>query len=201
MEGKRHCDVSRVTFRSSGGHAHERQGGGATEQPCLASRQSAAPGCSLAPCMAAQLRSITDEFAATTQSWTDASTSAQRYHTYPRACPDHRDVVDMPHRTTRSDHCKISSFLLKLKTRLAAIAQQVFAVPDADARRHGWQVTVTHGGFGRRYRDPRFDNLVPCTACSGRGGNPRGSTCPACRGTGRVVLDPAAVSRPRREQQ
>ena len=150
--------------------------------------------------MATLLRAITGELAATTQSWADVGASAQRYHTYPPACPDHRDVVDMPHRTTRSDHCKIFSFLLKLKTRLSTIAQQVFAVPDADARRHSWQITITHGGFGRRYRDPRFDYLAPCTACSGRGGNPRGITCPACGGTGRIVLDSAAVSRPRRGQ-
>ena len=109
-------------------------------------------------------------------------------------------MVDMPHRTTRSDHCKISSFLPKLKTRLSAIARQVFAVPDADARRHGWQITVTHGGFGRRYRDPRFDYLVSCTGCSGRGRNPHHSICPTCGGTGRVVLDAAAVPRPRRGQ-
>jgi hypothetical protein len=102
----------------------------------------------------------------------------------------------MPHRTTHSDHCKI--FLLWLKSRLSAITQQVFAVPDAHARRHGWQVAVTHGGFGRRYRDPRFDYLAPCTACNGRGYHPYGTTCSACHGTGRIVLDSVAVSQPRR---
>ena len=89
----------------------------------------------------------------------------------------------MPNRTTRGDHCTIYSFLLRLKSRLFAIAQQVFAVSDARARRHGWQVTVTRGGFGRRYRDPRFDFLMPCPACSGRGCNPHGTTCSACHGT------------------
>ncbi len=116
------------------------------------------------------------------------------------ACQDHRDVVDMPHRTTRSDHCKITSLLLRLKSRLSAIAQQVFDGPDADARRHGWQVTVTRSGFGRRYRDARFDYLVPCMPCNGRGDTPRGTTCSACHGTGRIVLDPAAVPRPGRGQ-
>ena len=99
----------------------------------------------------------------------------------------------MPYRTTHSDHCKISSFLLKLKNRLSAITQQVFAGPDADARQHGWQIIVTHGGFGRRYRDARFDYLVPCVACKGRGSN-------TCGGTGRIILDPATVSRPGRGQ-
>jgi hypothetical protein len=150
--------------------------------------------------MAAQLRAITGEFAATTHGWADAPTSAQRYHTYPPACQDHRDVADMSYRTTRSDHCKIYSFLLKLKSCLAAIAQQVFAGPDANARRHGWQIAVTHGGFGRRYRDARFDYLVPCIACNGRSRDPCGTTCPACGGTGRIVLDPVGVSRPGRGQ-
>jgi hypothetical protein len=107
-------------------------------------------------------------------------------------------VVDMPKRTTHSDHCKIFSFLLRLKSRLLAIKQQVFAVSDAHARQHGWQITVTRGGFGRTYRDPRFDYLAPCTACDGGGCNPRDATCSACHGTGRIVLDPAAVSQPRR---
>jgi DnaJ-class molecular chaperone len=106
----------------------------------------------------------------------------------------------MPHRTTRSDRCKINSFLLKLKTCLSGTAQQAFAGSDADARQHGWQITVTHGGFGRRYRDPRFDYLVPCIACNGRGSSPRDSACLACGGTGRVILNPATLSRPRRGQ-
>ena len=38
------------------------------------------------------------------------------------------------------------------------------------------------GGLGRRYRDPRFDYLVPCTGCNGRGRNPHHSTCPAAAG-------------------
>jgi hypothetical protein len=109
-------------------------------------------------------------------------------------------VVDMPHRTTHSDHCKIYSLLLKLQSRLSAIARRVFGGPDADARRHGWQITVTHGGLGRRYRDARFDYVVPCNACNGRSDDPCGTTCSACGGTGRIVLDPAAVSRPGRGQ-
>jgi hypothetical protein len=97
-------------------------------------------------------------------------------------------------------HGMICSFLLKLKSSVSATTQRIFAVPDAHARQHGWQVTATHGGFGRRYRDPRFDYLASCATCNGRGGNPQGTTCSACHGTGRIVLDPAAVSRPGRGQ-
>jgi hypothetical protein len=103
----------------------------------------------------------------------------------------------MPHRSTHTDHFKGDSLPLRLKNRLSEIAQKFFAVPDADARRHGWQVTVKNGGFARRYRDTRFDYLVRCTACNGRGRNPRGTTCSACNGTGRKALDQATVSQSR----
>lgn len=101
----------------------------------------------------------------------------------------------MPHRSTHTNYFKIHGFLLWLKSRLSAIPQRVFAAADADARRYGWQVTVTRGGFGRTYRDPRFDYLVACTACSGPGCKSGDTTCSACHGTGRIVLDPAALSR------
>jgi hypothetical protein len=103
----------------------------------------------------------------------------------------------MAHRTTRTNYCKIDSFLPKLKSRLAGIAQRIFAAPDADARLHGWQVTITNDGWGRSYRDPRFDRLLACSACKGQGCCPRDTTCPVCNGTGRIVLDPA-VSEPGR---
>jgi hypothetical protein len=35
--------------------------------------------------------------------WADATTPAQPSHTHPAACPDHRDVADMPNRTTRAN--------------------------------------------------------------------------------------------------
>ncbi len=103
----------------------------------------------------------------------------------------------MAHRTTRTNCCKIDSLLRKLKSRLARIAQRIFAAPDADARRHGWQVTITNVGWGRSYRDPRFDRLLTCSACKGQGCYPGDTICSICDGTGRIVLDPA-VSQPRR---
>jgi len=37
--------------------------------------------------------------------------------------------------------------------------RRLFAVNDAEAGWHRWQVTETLGGLGRRYRDARFDAL------------------------------------------
>ena len=56
--------------------------------------------------------------------------------------------------------CKFKVWVIPI-TRLtrARLTERLFAEPDARARRHGWQVTPTQGGFGRRYRDPRFDRL------------------------------------------
>jgi hypothetical protein len=38
--------------------------------------------------------------------------------------------------------------------------RRLFAMNDAEAGWRGWQVTETHGGPGRRYRDARFDVLA-----------------------------------------
>jgi hypothetical protein len=37
------------------------------------------------------------------------------------------------------------------------LAEQFFATDDRTAQAHGWQVTRTRSGWGRVYRDPRFD--------------------------------------------
>jgi hypothetical protein len=96
----------------------------------------------------------------------------------------------MAHRTTCTNWCKIDSFLPKLKSRLARIAQRIFSAPDADARRHGWQITITNDGLGRSYRDPRFDRLRACSACEGQGCYPRDTICSVCDGAGRIRLNP-----------
>jgi diadenosine tetraphosphatase ApaH/serine/threonine PP2A family protein phosphatase len=84
---------------------------------------------------------------------------------------------------------------------LSAIGSKIFRTDDCRARDEGWQIIPRHGGLSRTYRDARFDYLISCAACDGRGCNPRGATCSGCHGTGRIVLDPAAVSRPERGQQ
>ena len=40
------------------------------------------------------------------------------------------------------------------------LGDRLFAMNDAEARWHSWQTTGTHGGLGRRYRDPQFATLV-----------------------------------------
>lgn len=98
----------------------------------------------------------------------------------------------MPHRTTRTNHGKIYSLLLKLKGGPPALARRLFARADTDARRYGWQVTPTWGGLGRRYRDPRFDALTACADCHGCGTRALGNPCRTCGGTGRIVAEPTA---------
>ena len=83
---------------------------------------------------------------------------------------------------------------------LSAIGSKTFQADDCQARDRGWQISPRHSGLSRSYRDPRFDCLNPCTGCNGHGCNPGGVTCPDCNGAGRIVLDPADVSRPGRGQ-
>jgi hypothetical protein len=58
---------------------------------------------------------------------------------------------------------------------------------DEEACWRGWQTTRTHGGLGRRYRDPAFDSLAECAWCRGAGVRADGR-CAGCQGTGRISL-------------
>jgi RecJ-like exonuclease len=89
---------------------------------------------------------------------------------------------------------------LLLRT-LSAIGSKIFRTDDCRARDRGWQITSRHGGLSRTYRDPRFDSLIPCPACNGRGYNPDRITCSGCDGSGRLVLDEADATQLRRGQQ
>lgn len=62
------------------------------------------------------------------------------------------------------------SWLAALPRRLG---DRLFVMNDTEAYWRSWQTTRTHGGLGRRYRDPRFDTLAEC---------------PTCLGTGRITL-------------
>jgi hypothetical protein len=42
------------------------------------------------------------------------------------------------------------------------LGDRLFAMNDAEACWHSWQITTTHGGLGRRYRDPQFGTLAEC---------------------------------------
>jgi hypothetical protein len=58
---------------------------------------------------------------------------------------------------------------------------------DEEACWRGWQTTRTHGGLGRRYRDPAFDSLAECARCRGAGLR-ADVECAGCQGTGRISL-------------
>jgi len=74
---------------------------------------------------------------------------------------------------------------------LAAIPRRMgdrlFAMNDTEACWRSWQLTRTHGGLGRRYRDPQFDTLAACPKCRGSGVT-ADLLCPPCLGTGRITL-------------
>jgi hypothetical protein len=104
----------------------------------------------------------------------------------------------MRHRTTYTNVIKIYKLLPGwIRSSLTALTQRIFAAPDAAARRCGWQVSPTHGGFGRSYRDPRFDTLTSCGDCLGRGTESARQPCHACGGTGRITVGTADEPPPR----
>jgi hypothetical protein len=93
-----------------------------------------------------------------------------------------------------------NTFCDLLLRALSAIGGKVFRTEDRRARDRGWQIIPRHGGLSRSYRDPRFDYLTSCTACNGRGCNAPDAACSDCHGTGRIVLNPVAVSQSERRQ-
>jgi hypothetical protein len=76
------------------------------------------------------------------------------------------------------------SWLAAIPRRLG---DRLFAMNDAEAYWRNWQISRTHGGFGRRYRDPQFGTLAECPKCRGAGVT-ADLPCPPCLGTGRVTL-------------
>ena len=97
----------------------------------------------------------------------------------------------MPHRTTTLS--KFSSPALTwLKSSLTSLTQRLFAASDTAARHHGWHVSSTRYGFGRKYRDPRFDTLASCHDCHGRGITAIENQCQPCGGTGRITVKPTS---------
>ncbi len=76
------------------------------------------------------------------------------------------------------------SWLVALPRRLG---DRLFAMNDAEAYWRDWQITRTHGGLGRRYRDPRFGTLAECPKCHGPGVT-ADLPCPPCLGTGRIIF-------------
>jgi hypothetical protein len=72
------------------------------------------------------------------------------------------------------------------------LGDYLFTMNDNEAYWRGWQITKTHGGLGRRYRDPLFDTLAECPACQGAGAcastGCASTACARCLGTGRVTI-------------
>lgn len=68
---------------------------------------------------------------------------------------------------------------------------RLFGDEDANAMAHGWQITRLPGG-GRRYRDPRWDQLRCCEFCGGSGlAVDAWAPCQPCDGTGVIRSVPA----------
>jgi hypothetical protein len=74
-----------------------------------------------------------------------------------------------------------------LAYRLRRWGDRWFAMNDTEAYWRGWQITKTHAGLGRRYRDIRYDTLAACAQCAGAGVWADAS-CGPCLGTGRITL-------------
>ena len=74
-----------------------------------------------------------------------------------------------------------------LAYRLRRFGDRWFAMNDTEAYWRGWQITKTHAGLGRRYRDIRFATLAACAQCAGAGVW-ADAPCGPCLGTGRVTL-------------
>jgi DnaJ-class molecular chaperone len=101
----------------------------------------------------------------------------------------------MPYRTTHENSIKPHSRPLTwAEAVFQNLTTRLFSNDDATARQHGWQVTPTRHGLGRRYRDPRFDTIAACNGCSGTGADPGGAQCRNCSGGGRIVSKPSAPS-------
>ena len=68
----------------------------------------------------------------------------------------------MPYRTTRPPDLgkALPRPLTWAKAACMIIGRRLHAVPDAIAARLDWEVTVTHWGLGREYRDRRFGAAV-----------------------------------------
>ena len=75
------------------------------------------------------------------------------------------------------------SWLAAIPRRLG---DRLFVMNDTEAYWRGWQITKTHGGLARRYRDPRFDTLAECPKGQGVGLT-ADQPCPPRPGTGQIT--------------
>jgi hypothetical protein len=61
----------------------------------------------------------------------------------------------------------------------------IFAGEDAAAHARGWEVSRPPNGFGRIFRDPRWDLISACESCGGAGRTAAG-LCQGCGGHGTI---------------
>jgi hypothetical protein len=77
------------------------------------------------------------------------------------------------------------------RTRLSLVFAQagelMFAHSDQEARWRAWDIQVRQAGLGRRYRDRRFDTLVPCLRCPGTDAEAERAACQDCSLAKRLV--------------
>lgn len=117
-------------------------------------------------------------------SGTDAVTSVPLLHQLLRLVASER-ISALSKASTRLPRNKVWVIPI-IRLGLTRLEQRLFGDLDTQARHDGWQVTRLRRGFGRSYRDPRFDLLSTCPDCAGSG-SIDGQLCEPCRGTGRVT--------------
>ncbi|TQS40162.1 hypothetical protein [Cryptosporangium phraense] len=85
--------------------------------------------------------------------WANAATLAQSEVSRPSDLSGR--ITD---RRNTMDNCthSVSQFLHWLHYRSRLSAARLYRRQDEIARRHGWDIVVTHRGWGRTYRDPRL---------------------------------------------
>ena len=76
------------------------------------------------------------------------------------------------------------SWLAAIPRRLG---DRLFARNDAEAYWRDWEITKTHGGLARGYRDPQFGTLAECPKCHGASVTAN-LPCVPCLGLGRVTF-------------
>ena len=99
----------------------------------------------------------------TNRSGTDAVTSVPLLHQLSRLVASER-ISALSKASTRLARRKVWVIPI-IRLGLTKLEQCLFGDLDEQARHDGWQVTRLHHGFGRRYRDPRFDLLSVCPDC------------------------------------
>lgn len=72
----------------------------------------------------------------------------------------------------------------QLRQMISKWDNRIFAAKDAEARVRGWEIARPPKGFGRVYRDPRWDLISACDMCGGGGGSV--TACQSCGGYGTV---------------